>query len=52
MPAARGRIFADAIEPVTGNGWLKEQIGLWLSLGKLPGLRVGTIAPERLSPGS
>lgn len=40
-----------ALDVPIGSGWLKEQAGLWLTLGRIPGLRVAPMTRAQVLQG-
>jgi hypothetical protein len=52
----RGRLVeagdeAEALPYPSRNAWIRDQVAVWLSCGKLPGLRVGTFAARDVLQG-
>ena len=42
---------ANALPYPSCNGWIIEQIALWLALGHLPNFSLGTLSPDQVSQG-
>ncbi len=51
MDAITDKDRADALPYPSANEWIIEQIALWLSLGRLPNLSLGTFSPDHVTQG-